>query len=198
MSGFDNSNKIVSNLNANVSGILSTKPTAQYSSGARCALKINGKIVGFAFGISWRINTIYVENNTIDNYSPVELMPQRVSVEGNISALHIPGESATTGFLQADMLSFLFHKYITIEARDSKTDELLFFTNKAVIVSRQEDIRVDQLSSVVLSFRAIGWSDEKKPQPPNNYDQTKQDAVTSNQPNTLGIENIPDSIKNIV
>lgn len=156
-------------IGGNLSGIFSTRPVAKYASGARCALKINGKLVGFAFGITWRINTTFTEINTIDDTLPAELVPQRITVEGNMSALHIPGQSATTELWQADVLSFLFHQYISIEVRDSQTDQLLFYTDKAVITSKQEDIRVDQLASVTISFRAIGWKDEKPPETPENF-----------------------------
>jgi hypothetical protein len=103
-----------------------------------------------------------------------ELAPSRITVEGTISALHIPGQSATTEFWQPDVLSFLFHQYITIEVRDSQSDDLLFYTAKAMITSRAEDIRVDQLANVTLQFRAIGWLDERKPKaPPNGFDQER-------------------------
>lgn len=167
-SGFNNrppvGQQVLDNVASNVSGIFSTRQTAKYASGARCILKINGQISGFAFGISWRINTANTEINTIDDYFPYELAPQRVTVEGTISALHIPGRSAGTELWQSDVLGFLFNKYITIEVRDIVTDQLLFFTTKAVITSRAEDIKVDQLSSVQLSFKAIGFRDEREPQ----------------------------------
>src|ERR1051326_8653734 len=106
--GFNNTppnlgSTLASNLGENVSGIFSTKPTAKYASGARCILKINDKICGFAFGISWKITTSVIEITTIDDYLPYELAPQRVSVEGTISALHIPGQSAGTELWQPDV-----------------------------------------------------------------------------------------------
>ena len=172
-SGFNNrppiGQSIADNIVGNVSGVFSTRPVAKYASGARCTLRINGKIVGFAFGISWRINTTVAEINTIDDPLPNEFVPQRLTVEGSISALHIPGQSATTELWQPDVLSFLFHQHIQIEVRDSQTDALLFFTNKAAITSRQEDIRVDQLSSVTLTWKAIGWKDERSPETPENF-----------------------------
>ena len=120
--GFDNRPNIAQSLTdnalSNISGILSTRPTAKYLSGARCILKINGNVCAFAFGISWRIVTNYVEINTIDNYEPVELAPQRVTVEGTISALRIPGESPTAQLWQSHRLSFLFDSYIDIEVRE--------------------------------------------------------------------------------
>lgn len=165
MSGFNNRpNSIADNLASNVSGIFSTKSSARYASGARTTMKINGKITGFAFGISWRINTAVTDINTIDDYFPAELAPQRVTCEGTISALHIPGQSAGTELWQPDALNFLFQQYITIEVRDSATDQLLFYTSKAMITSRMEDIRVDSLANVSLSWRAIGFQDERKPE----------------------------------
>lgn len=169
--GFNNrppvTQQLLDNAASNISGIVSARQTAKYASGARCILKINNEIAGFAFGVSWRITTMATEINTIDDYFPYELAPQRIQVEGTISALHIPGQSAGTQLWQPDSLSFMFHKYITIEVRDITTDALLFLTTKAVITSRAEDIRVDQLSSVQLSFKAIGFRDEREPTPVN-------------------------------
>lgn len=163
MSGFDNTPNISSNLNSNISGIFSTRPTAKYASGARTILKINGKVVGFAFGVSWRIQTAVTEITTIDDVFPVELAPQRIQVEGALSMMHIPGISAGTELWQPDALNFLFQQYITIEVRDT-SDQLLFYTSKAMITSRAEDIRVDSLANVTLSWKAIGFQDERRPE----------------------------------
>ena len=165
MSGFDYSaeKRAATNLNAQISGLLSTKPTAKYASGARTTLKINGKPCLFAFGISWEITTSVAEVNTIDNYFAEELIPQRIKVTGSISALHIPGQSAGTELWQPDSLNFVFQKYLTIEVRDSATDQVLFLTDKAMITTRREDIRVDSLASVQLSWQAIGFRDERTP-----------------------------------
>lgn len=181
MSGFNNrppvAQNLLDNVVSNVSGVFSTRPAAKYASGARCILKINSKLVGFAFAVSWRISTNVTEINTIDDPLPSEFVPQRLTVDGTISALHIPGQSATTELWQPDVLSFLFHQYITIEVRDSQSDALLFYTNKAMIISRQEDIRVDQLSNVTLNFKAIGWKDERQPEWPDNFNTPKGETV---------------------
>lgn len=173
--GFDTSpgiaENLLNNVASNVTGILSTRPNAKYMSGARCTLKVNGQIVGFAFAITWNINTTHAEINTIDDYLPYELAPQRVTVDGTISAIHIPGTSASTQNWQANVLSFLFQPYVSIQAIDSATQQIIFATDKAVIVSRSEEIRVDQLSNVTLRWRAIGFIDEQAPQPLNNYNQ---------------------------
>lgn len=154
---------VAENALSQVSGIVSTKPQAKYTSGARTTLKINNKLAGFAFSVSWKITTESMEVRTIDDYFPYELIPNRIMVEGTIGAFHIPGQSVTQEFIQANALSFLFHKYITIEVRDSATDQILFKTNNAVITSRSEDLTAEQLGKIQLTWKAIGWQDELSP-----------------------------------
>lgn len=171
-------------LEGNFGGIISTRAMAKYMSGARCILRVNSKIVGFAFGVSWRINTSFTEIDSIDNILPDELAPRRIQVDGSISALHIPGRGAGIQLWQPDVLSFLFHQYLTIEVRDSQTNNLLFFAPKAVITTRQEEIKVDDLASVSLSFQAIGFRDEKTPEQPSSVDTVSTDVTNgdSNSP----------------
>jgi hypothetical protein len=188
--GFNNTPNAATNVLDNVvnqvAGIISLRPNAQFMSGARCALKINGKLVGFAFGISWTINTMVTEVNTIDDYLPYELAPQRVTVEGTISALHVPGQSPNTQGWQSDIMSFLFAPYISIEAWDEGTNQRIFATDKAMITTRSEEIRVDDLSNVTLRWRSIGYMDEKTPVTPHNYDKTLA-AATIPPTTTAGI-----------
>lgn len=136
---------------------------ARFASGARVILRVNNQLVGFAFAISWRINTIQDEIFTIDDYEPYELAPNRITVEGSIGAFHIPGKGASAELMQSNVLSFMTHRYISIEVRDAQTNDLLFHTSKAAIVSRAEDIRADQLGTMTLQWKAIGWQDEKEP-----------------------------------
>ena len=153
-------------LSGTVGGIFSTRPSAKYMSGARCVLRINSKPVAFAFGISWRIDTSYLELNVVDNPVVEELVPKAIRVSGSISALHIPGHGPGAQLWQGDMLSFLFHQYITIEVRDSVTNQLLFWAPKAAITTRQEDIKIDDMAQISLSFIAVGFKDEKEPSVP--------------------------------
>lgn len=163
--------RLLDNISSQGAGIFSTKPSAKYVTGARCVLKINGRLVGFAFGISWRINTIGQEIMTIDDYLPYEIVPTKITVEGTITSLHVPGQGPAAEFMQANMASFLFHKYIQIEVRDSTTNALLFFTSKAMITSRIEEVKAEQLANMTLSFKAIGWKDEREPSFPKNFDK---------------------------
>lgn len=171
-----------------LSGIVALKPMAKYLSGARCVIKINGKIVGFAFEVSWNIQTIVNEIRAIDNYLPEELAPSIVSVTGSIGCFRIPGASPTApnkmsgGMLgvlgigqfagkdypmQSTVANFMGQPYITIEVRDSQSDNIIFYTSKAMITSRVESIRFEDLAKMTLEFRAIGWRDERDPMDPN-------------------------------
>ena len=197
--GFNNkpplAQNVLENLASNLTGIFSTRPTAKYATGARCILKINGQIVGFAFAASWRITTMYTEIQCIDDPLTEELVPQRMTVDGTISALHIPGTSASTELWQPDVLSFLFNRYIAIEVRDSQTDDVLFFTGKAMITSRQEEFKVDQLSNVTLSFKAIGWRDERAPSYPNDIESLNRAPGIAADSKPELIDSIPPDVK---
>lgn len=154
---------LTGNLLSNVEGIFSIKPMAKYLSGARCVLRVNGKIIGFAFAISWEVRTAVTEINTIDDYLPYELAPSRIEVTGAISGFRIPGSGPSQALIQTDMASFLHQRYIDIEVRDDQTDNLIFLANKAMITSRTENIKIDQLADMTLQFKAIGWADERAP-----------------------------------
>lgn len=201
--GFNNrppvGQSLLDNAAGNISGILYTRPSAKNSSGARTILKINGKIVGFAFGVSWNIRTSVAEINSIDDPLPNEFVPHRLAVDGTISALHIPSISATTENWQPDVLSFLFGQYIPIEVRDT-SDNLLFLTNKAIITSRSEEIRVDQLPNVTLQFKAIGWRDEKNPEYPDGIASASPDSGSQLKGTTLpaSLENVANVVSNPV
>jgi hypothetical protein len=156
-------NDLAKNAASQFDGIVALKPDAKYLSGARCVLRVNGEIVAFAFSVSWKISTSVTEISTIDNYMPYELAPQNISVSGSIGCFRIPGTSPGTLFMQSDILNFMHQPYIEIEVRDSKTDNLIFLTKRAMIVGRSESIKSESLADMNLEFRAIGFLDERNP-----------------------------------
>lgn len=139
------------------------KSTHKFMTGSRAVIKLNGKLAGFAHSVTFRVNTSQVDVLTIDDWTPYEIAPSRVSVEGTLGMFYVPGKGASSELLQSNVLSFLHHRYITIEIRDRKTDELIFTTNKAVITSRYQELKAGELSNVVLNFKALGWADEMVP-----------------------------------
>jgi len=164
--------QVGNNVASNFEGIFSIKPIAKYLSGARCILRVNGKIVGFAFSVSWKISTEATEIVTIDDYLPYELAPSRISVSGSIGAFRIPGSGPGKLLMQSDTLSFLHQRYIEIEVRDEQSDTLIFLTKKAMITDRSESIRAESLAEMTLNFKAIGYVDERTPQYPSDVDKS--------------------------
>lgn len=139
---------------------------SRYMSGGRAIIKVNDKLFGFAFGVNYNINTEYVENNTIDEYVAYELMPTRITVNGTLSMFHVPGKGPTRSLVQANVLSYLMHRYITIEITDQHTGEIIFNTKKAVITSKSQSLQAGELSTIQLTWKAIGWVDELVPSLP--------------------------------
>ena len=157
---------ILKNALGDLTDILSIKPVAKYMSGARAIVRINGKIAFFAMNISWNIETVATEIRTIDEYLPIELAPRFITVTGTLGGLMIPGEGPSKNFFQSDVLNFMQQRYITIEVRDTQSDNLLFFTNKAMVTSRSESLNSGQLGRIVLNWKAVGWKDDREPKEP--------------------------------
>lgn len=143
---------------------------ARYMTGARAIIKVNGKLFGFAYGVNYTINTPHEELWTIDDWTAYELAPQRITISGTLGMFHVPGKGPTEQLVQANVLSFLMHKYITIEISDQLTGEKIFKTERAVITSKSQSLNAGELSTINLSWKAIGWIDELTPKYPEGAD----------------------------
>lgn len=165
---------VAGNIGAQTQGILTTKPTAKFVSGARTIIRVNGQLVGFAFGVSWRIQTIADEIYTIDDALPKELAPNKIMITGNLSSFRVPGMGPTTLNHQATLNIFPVQAYINIEVRDTATDHLLLYVPQAMVTDHIEDIRSESLGTVSLSWKAIGWKDERTPAP---IEATKEASI---------------------
>jgi hypothetical protein len=153
---------------------------ARYMTGARAIIKVNGKLFGFAYGVNYTINTPHEEVWTIDDWTAYELAPQRISISGTLGMFHVPGKSPTEQLVQANVLSYLMHKYITIEISDQMTGEKIFKTERAVITSKSQNLNAGELSTINLTWKAIGWIDELTPKYPEGADGSSPGAGNFN------------------
>ena len=160
-----------------VGGISPLNNFSRYLSGSRCIIKVNSKVFGFAFKASYNISTAQDEIWTIDDWTPWELAPKRVLVTGTLGMFHIPGKGPTSELVQQNVLSFLHHRYITIEIRDQMTDQIIFLTNKAVITNKSQSIQAGELSTIELQWKALGWQDELTPAFPAEFDGKSSDGA---------------------
>lgn len=157
-------------LNSAVGSMSPLNNYARYMTGARAIIKVNGKLFGFAFGVNYNISTPHEEVWTIDDWTAYELAPQRISINGTIGMFHIPGKGPTAELVQANVLSFLMHKYITIEITDQTTGQKIFKTERAVITNKQQILQAGDISTIQLTWKAIGWIDELTPDYSNGHD----------------------------
>jgi hypothetical protein len=151
----------------------------RYLTGSRAIIKINDNLFGFAFGVTFNIQTMVEEINTIDDWTPYELAPSRIAVNGTLSMFHIPGKSPTRELVQANVLSFLFHKYVTISISDQTTGQKIFETRKAFITGRRQSVNAGELSSMTLEWKAIGFIDDMTPAYPENYDKVDLSSLSA-------------------
>jgi hypothetical protein len=161
-------------LNSAVGGLSPLNNFGRYLTGSRAIIKVNGKLFGFAFGVTFNIKTMNQEINTIDDWIPHELAPQRILVDGTLSMFHIPGKTPTAEMVQANVLSFLFHQYITIDITDQTTNQTIFRTERAVITSRSQSVKAGELSTMTLEWKALGWVDDIKPFWPTGFDSDRE------------------------
>jgi len=142
----------------------------KYFTGSRAIIKVNDNLYGFAFGVTFNVETSVDEINTIDDYTPYELAPNRIRVNGTLSMFQVPGKGPTKDNVQANVLSFLFNRYVSIEISDQTTGQKIFETRKAMITSRKQTIQAGELSTITLEWKAIGFIDETTPFYPTNFD----------------------------
>lgn len=169
-------------INSAVGSVSPLNDFGRYMSGARAIIKVNDVLFGFAFGVNFNINTDVSEIWTIDDWTPYELAPSKITVSGTLSMFHVPGKGPTKQLVQANVLSFLMHKYITLEISDQTTGQIIFKTNRAIITSKNQSLQAGELSTIQLSWKAIGWIDEMTPAFPDGASETEGGA----QPGILG------------
>lgn len=163
-------------VNSAVGSVSPLNDFGRYMSGSRAIIKVNDKLFGFAFGVNFNINTEANEVWTIDDWTPYELAPGRVTVSGTLGMFHVPGKGPARQLVQANVLSFLMHKYITIEISDQTTGQTIFKTNRAFITSKSQSLQAGELSTIQLSWKAIGWADEMVPTYPDGADSEDSKA----------------------
>jgi hypothetical protein len=148
-----------------------------YVNGARAILSIHNQPFGYAFAVSYNIQMASEENWTIDDWTPYEIAPTKISVSGTIGSFHLAGKSPGKTHIHPNVLSFMMHKYISIDIRDRGTNQTIFKTNKAMITGKQQNITAGELSTITLTFKAVGWADDVTPNYPGGYSSDSLSAI---------------------
>lgn len=180
--------KAANNVSSQLGTIFTLKPQAKYLTGARTIIRVNGDVVAFAFQVTWNCRTEATEIYTIDDPLPWEIAPKTISVTGTLGLFQLPGDSPIARLMQADIANFLMNKYITIEVKDVASDNIIFKTNKAIVTGQQGEVASERLSTMTLTWTAVGWRAENEPKPITDKDMTKS-------PNDASPKGVGDLIK---
>lgn len=118
---------------------------SQVYSGARVAVKINGRDVAAAFVLSYHISTQAIEVETVDNVFPAEIMPTRIRASLSLRVYRTPDNDPVLDQIVAGLPSihqknhqdsFTQGRYIQIDIRDSNDKTIMYFP-KAWVTDRQ-------------------------------------------------------------
>ena len=142
------------------------QPRPKALTGARAIIRIDSEIVAFATSVTYLFETDYKEIREIDNSLPVELAPANIKVEVTCGNVRIPNLSPTVLGIQANIYSHLYQCYCTIEIKDRKTDALILYVPKAMMVRREGSIPSRGVATETWVFRGISAWDEKIPKRP--------------------------------
>jgi len=142
------------------------QPTPKAITGARAIIKVNDQVMAFATSVSYVYETEYKEIQGVDNSLPEELAPTNIKVEVRCTNIRIPNESPTVSGIQANVYSHLEQSYVSIELKDRKTDAIILFIPKAMLVRREGTVASRGLASETWIFKGIGMWDEREPEQP--------------------------------
>jgi hypothetical protein len=159
-----------------LTGLSPLNDIGKYFTGLRAIIKVNNRLFGFAFAVTMNIKMDTEEIWTVDNALPYEMAPRKMLANGTISMFHIPGRGPGTRHIHSDNFSFLMQKYISLELSDQTTGELIFKTDKAMIVGRQQDVSAEKISTIKLDWKAIEWQTERPPAAPTGFDKNRSDG----------------------
>jgi hypothetical protein len=169
--GFDRSPKSINQAAAleaiEASGLgldgISINKGTKFLDGGRAVIKVNNRIFGFFFSVSWNIQLEQLPIYTIDDYMPYELAPKRVRITGSLGSYVVPGESPQHHKFASDMMTYLFDRYISIRIEDSNTRSVIFETDQAIITRCGGEIQTGKPATLALEWEAISWRDDYDP-----------------------------------
>jgi hypothetical protein len=153
--------------------VISLNKGTKFLDGGRAVVKVNNRIFGFFFGVTWNIDLEHTPIYTIDDYMPYELSPRKIRITGSLSSYVVPGESPQHHQIASDMMSFLFDRYISIKIEDSNTRAIVFQTDQAIITRCRGSIQAQGPATLTLDWEAISWED--------NYDPLDQEIEWLNE-----------------
>lgn len=131
--------------------------------GAGVRLSINGKVVGFATGLSWSrsVNTKVI--NEMDNPFAKEIMPTTYSIVGSLSGFRLRGSGGLDGAGIMDLSSmakFFTQKYCVIEIVDILSGATIASMKFVVFDSDSWQVQTKAVITFSGTFKAVFMGNE--------------------------------------
>lgn len=134
----------------------------QILTGSGVRLIINGKVIGFATGLSFNRSQATKVFYEIDSPVAVEIAPLLVSVSGNLTGIRLRDDFLDTrrAMSLGDLNDFFDQKYINIEVVDRLTNKTLYHFRDAMFDSDSWSINAKSVITFSASFKAKWVSNE--------------------------------------
>ena|ERR1700760_4855276 len=135
--------------------------TSSLQHGARSKLYINGVLYGVATSFSYQVNYGRKAISGIDVPVPLELGATTIEITGTINILKIANDQGIQGYgLGPQQQNFSLEQYVTILMIDRVTNNAVFRTNQAQVLSESWDMPNKGLVTGSISFKCITSENE--------------------------------------
>lgn len=129
--------------------------------GAGVVCYVNGEEYGVVSGASWQVTYNRKAIYAIDSPTAHELAPAIVTITGTLRVFRVMLDGGAEGFGYVTFPKDIFaEEYVTINLIDSKSDSVLFNSNKCSVMSQSWDVPAKGLVTGTITFQAIDWSNE--------------------------------------
>lgn len=129
--------------------------------GARSKLYINGVLYGVATNFSYQISYGRKAISGIDVPVPLELGATTIEITGSINILKVAGDQGIQGYgLGPQQQNFSLEQYVTILMLDRTTNNSVFRTNQAQVLSESWDMPVKGMVTGTVNFKCITSENE--------------------------------------
>jgi hypothetical protein len=123
--------------------------------GARAVLLIDGKPVGAAMEVNYRVTTQSTDIRTIDQFMPWEIVPGQMQVSASLRRVVDPNRTLGSDGLFSTMQAYLHQPYGGIELRD-KLGNLIFYA-RGMFTEMQGVVQAGQMGMESVNFVGYYW-----------------------------------------
>lgn len=131
--------------------------------GASVVCYINGKEYGQVESFSFRPDTPHKEARGIDSLEPFDLIPQAISISGQLGMYRTKLDGGAQGIGAATAFIDVVHaKFFTIQLRERVTQTVIFESRYSSVISENWEVKAKGIMTGQLAFRGLNWSNEMK------------------------------------